>query len=332
MTQAPIDRFREIYLALVGDTCWWSDGAWLRFAAQAAILSPSTPRDTARAIRAMADQLLQHVQWYNALSSPLNLVVAATLVQRNETVETFNAEMTLAARLLHEAGLHLGGASLIKTVLAIHSLGDGAAASKPGMQRISQLYTIMKAKHWWLTGSGDICTCALLAANNGMATVIEGVAEGIYCHLIDHGFNRGHHALIAANILTLANITATSAADRFMALIDLVRARSLSLGPENYDALALLSLLGHDPERIAVRLDMMSAALQTFKPLPFADINFSIAADLVFLELVRLDDNLTAISDPEELECVAQLIRYQSAVSFMMVEVPQEQLLMATGM
>jgi hypothetical protein len=332
MTEAPFDRFRAIYLALDGDTCWWSDGAWLRFAAQAAILSQATPKEIARAIRHMADQLQQHVQWYDALSSPLNLIVAATLVQRNDTVKSFNAEMTSVSQLLSEAGVRLGGAALIRTVLAMHYLGDGAAASEPSVQRIIQLYAIMKEKHWWLTGRGDIFACALLASSDGPVTVIEGKVEAIYSLLLDHGFNRGHHVLIAANILTLAKSTATAAADRFLALIECVHSRSLALWTENYDALALMSLLDHDPERIAVRLDWMTTALQTFKPLPNATINFSIAADLVFLELVRLDDNLCAISDPAALERVEQLIRYQSAVSLMMVDVPKVQLRMVPGM
>lgn len=210
MTQDPYDRFHEIYQNLDGDTYWWSDGAWLRFAAQAAILGSASPGETARAIRDMADQLQQHVQWYNVLSSPLNLVVAAILVQRNETVESFNDEMAVAAGFLREAGLTLGGSSLVKAVLIMHFLGDGAAASKAGAQRVSQVYAIMKRNHWWITGCGDVCACALLAANSGLASVIEGMAEEIYHRLIDHGLNRGHHVLIAANILTLANIPATT--------------------------------------------------------------------------------------------------------------------------
>jgi hypothetical protein len=332
MAKAPFDRFRDIYLALDSDTCWWSDDAWLRFAAQAAILSDATPEDTARAIRSMSDQLQQHAQWYDALSSPLNLIVAAVLVQRKSTVESFNAEMTSVCRLLSEAGVQLGGASLIKTVLAMHYLGNGAAVSETGAQRISQLYAIMKEKHWWLTGSGDVFSCALLASSDGLVSVIEGVVETIYRRLLNHGFNRGHHVLIAANILTLANISATSAADRFLALIDCVHKRSLALWTENYDALALLSLLGHDPERIAVRLDLMATVLQAFKPLPCATINFSLAADLVFLELVRLDDELCAISDPAAIERMEQLIRYQSAISLMMVVVPKVQLRLVRAM
>jgi hypothetical protein len=328
---APFDRFRDIYLALEGDMRSGHDGVWLRFAAQAAILSKASPRETARAIRSMADQIRQHAHWYDALSSPLNLIVAATLVQRNDTVNSFNAEMTSVSRMLSDAGVQLGGAPLIKTVLAMHALANGAPASESGAQRISHLYTIMKERHWWLTGSGDIFSCALLASSEGMATVIEGVVEAIYHRLLDRGFNRGHHVLITANILTLAKTNATTAADRFLALVDCVHDRSLALWTENYDALALLSLLGHDPERIAVRLDLMTTALLGLKPLPGTAIDFSLAADIVFLELVRLDNKLSAIIDPAGVERVDQLIRYQSAVSLMMVDIPRLQLRIVKG-
>jgi hypothetical protein len=200
------------------------------------------------------------------------------------------------------------------------------------VQRVSQIYTIMKRNHWWLTGRGDICVCALLAANNGMPIVIEGMADEIYRRLIDHGFNCEHHVLIAANILTMADIPAMTAVDRFLALIAHVQASAVPSWTENFDSLALLSLLGHGPERITERLNAMTTRLKGFKPLPFAAINFAIAADLVFLELVRLDDDLVEIAEPVELMRMEQLIHYQSAISFLMVDVPQEQILMASGM
>ena len=330
--QDPFDRFRDIYLALDGDACWWSDGAWLRFAAQAAVLSSRTPLDTAQAIRVMADHLKRHAHWYEALSSPLNLVVAATLVRNNESVDTFNAEMTSSFHMLHEAGLSLGGTALIKTVLAMRTLSEGVPMSAEGVQRIRQLYGIMKSKHWWIIGTGDICVCALLASSNGLSPVIAGIAEAIYLRLLDRGFSRGHHVLIAANILSLANSAPTTAADHFLTLIDRVHSLGLALVTENYDALALLSLLGHEPERIAVRLDIMMKAMQALKPLPCAAINVSIAADLVFLEMVRLDGDLHELCDPAAIERKNQLIRYQSAISLMMVDVPQVQLLLAPSM
>src|SRR5580658_4984249 len=104
-----MDRFREIYQALGPGSRWWNDSAWLRFSAQAAVMGTASPIESAQAIEAAAENLYKHAHWYDALASPLNLVVAATLVQTSDSVEAFTADVASASKLLREAGFHLGG-------------------------------------------------------------------------------------------------------------------------------------------------------------------------------------------------------------------------------
>src|SRR5579862_8023439 len=118
-------RFGKIYQALGPGSRWWNDSAWLRFSAQAAVMGTASPSDAARAIEAAAEALYRHAHWYDALASPLNLVVAAILVQTSDTPEAFTAEVPSASLLLREAGFRLSGTPVIKSILTMRVLAGG---------------------------------------------------------------------------------------------------------------------------------------------------------------------------------------------------------------
>ena len=319
---AAVGRFTDIYRALGPGTRWWSDSAWLRFAAQAAIMRTSSPEDTARLIETYAEDLYRHAHWYDALASPVNLVVAATLVQTADTVAAFTAEVGSARQLLHSSGFHVGGSHLITTVLILRVLANGTPATKSIIDRMRQIYLQMQGKHWWLTGRSEVPVCALLAAVDGTPEQLSQAMEATYARLQSHHLTAGHDLLTAARILLLRGCPGSAATDRFLGIADVLASKAQPFFHGDYDGLALLCLLDHTPSDIVQRLNRMAETLADLPPLQFLDVNATIAADLVFLDLVRLDAQMHPFTQPEDQKRVDGLLRLQLAVSLLLVQVP----------
>jgi hypothetical protein len=318
-----MDRFREIYQALGPGSRWWNDSAWLRFSAQAAVMGTLSPIESAKAIETVAQNLYQHAHWYDALASPLNMVVAATLVQTSDSVEAFTADVAPASHLLRVAGFHVSGSLLIKTVLMMRVLAAGANSTAPVIERMHQIYIQMKRKHWWLTGRGEVPVCALLSSITGTPEEISVAVEVIYKRLNDHHqLTAGRDLLTAAYILLLMGLPGTQATGRFIAIDELLLAKSYTMFHCDYLGIALLSLLDHEPDQIVQRLDKMKESLADLAPLQFIDVNSSIAADLVYLDLVGIDSQLHPFSQPDDIQRMKMLIRLQLSASLLLVQVP----------
>jgi hypothetical protein len=317
-----IGRFGKIYQALEPGSRWWNDSAWLRFSAQAAVMGTASPSDSARAIEAAAEALYRHAHWYDALASPLNLVVAATLVQTSDTPEAFTAEVASANRLLRNAGFHIVGSPLIKTILTMRVLAGGTQATAPVVERMHQIYAKMKENHWWLTGRGAVPVCALLASIAGNPEEISLAVDVVYQRLNDLHLRAGRQLLTAAHVLLLSGLPGTQATDRFIAIAKLLLGKSSMILQSDYLGLALLSLLDHEPDQVVGRLGKTMEALADLPPLQFSEVNSSIAADLVFLDLMGVDAQLQPFSEPDDLQRVKSLIRLQLAASLLFVEVP----------
>jgi len=317
-----VDRFSEIYQALGPGTRWWNDSAWLRFAAQAAVAGAKSPIESARAIEDAAELLYQHAHWYDALASPLNLVVAATLVQTSDSVESFIADVAPAGHLMHAAGFRLSGSNLIKTILMMRVLAGGAPASAPIVERMHQIFVEMKKHHWWLTGRGEVPVCALLSSIAGTPGEISIAVEGIYKRLQDHPLIAGRDLLTAAHMLVLRGLPGAQAADRFIAITEILKRKSSAIYHGDYLGIALLGLLDHEPEEIESRIGKMKEALADLAPLQFIDVDSSIAVDLVYLDLVGVDKQLHPFSQPDDLQRVKMLIRLQLSASLLLVQAP----------
>jgi hypothetical protein len=317
----PLARFQELYHALGAETAWWSVNSWLRFAAQAAVMRPASPAETARAIHASAEELSRQARWYEPLASSLNLVVAATMVQTGDTAQAFVGEVHDAHQLLGKAGFHHGGTDRILSILAMRVLSGNKPATAAAADRMHRIYVQMRKHHWWLTGGEDVTSCALLATRSGTPEEIAGVADGVYRLLVDAGFKAGNHLQTAANLLPLTGLDATAASRRFIDLVAAFKATH-SIWREDYDAYALLSLLDHEPERIVAKFSAAFDQLKKLEPDLYEDVDAAVAADLVFLDLARFDRKMRLLSEPAEIERMHDLIRIQRAASLALIDVP----------
>ena len=66
----------------------------------------------------------------------------------------------------------------------------------------------------------------------------------------------------------------------------------------------------------------MTGELSELAPVEFAEVDFNVAADLVFLDLVRFDKHLHPFSGDAALARMYELIRLQRAASLLLVKVP----------
>jgi hypothetical protein len=315
-------RFSGIYSALGPGSRWWNDSAWLRFSAQSAVMRRESPIETARAIESAAERLYQHAHWYDALASPLNLVVAATLVQTSDTVDAFTADVASTSLLLREAGIHLSGSLLIKTILISRVLAGGSPTTKLIIDRMHQIYLQMKKRHWWLTGRGEVPICALLSYLQETPEEIADTVENIYMELNEHHLTSGRDLLTTAHLLVLRGLPGNDTKGRFIAMVELLNEKSSALFPSDYNGIALLSLLDHEPDLILLRLEKMKETLADLAPLQFTEVNFTIAAELAYLDLIGVDRELHPFSHPDDLQRVERLTRLERATSLLLVNVP----------
>jgi hypothetical protein len=237
-------------------------------------------------------------------------------------VDDFIADLESAHRLFRNHGFHISGKHALKTVLVLHVLSHHTPVTETVILRMTSIYAQLKLKHWWLTGGDDVPVCALLASCPGTPEEIVGSAEGAYDLLREKDFLSGHHLRTAANVLTLCGLPAAVATQRFCALAECLRGNLPKLWTDQYDSIVLLCLLDHDPQRVVARIDEVTSKLIGLVPVQFAEVTFSVAVGLVFLDLVRFDPLLRPYADNEGMDHMRALIRTQRAASLLPMHNP----------
>ncbi len=318
----PVDRFRRIAAELGADQAWPVDRAWWRYAAQAAVLRPADPADTANAIRSTLAELRTRCGWSDSIQAPFGQMVAAVLVQIGDTPEAFLDDLVAMRRMLHEAGLPHSNWYELKAVLALRALSDGApVATPPTVRRLRDIFDRMRSYHWWLTGRDDLPTCALLSACPGDPSAIADSAEAIYQELARTGVSKGEQLQAAANILPLAGIEPATITHRYLEVSLAITEAGLPRDETTYPIEAMLALLDHTPSSIAARLASVHDQLVSNDPV-VAATDLSVAADLCFIDLVRMDHHHRLRTAENEVDAVHTLIRRQRALAVVTAEVP----------
>jgi hypothetical protein len=318
----PFQRFRELYQELSGDvTLWVAENAWIRFAAQEAAMCPDSAASTAEAIRAVAAELQAHARWYEALSSPFNQLVAATLVQTGDTVPAFTEEMASAQALFRKHGLHGAGIYEVLAILTLRVVG-GRPVGEAVVERLQRIYQSLKRHHWWLSGDEDLPICALQTTCSGSPEEIAGVADGIYHELLERRHPKGRPLLTAANLLPLAGLPALEISARFQSLMNSFHATYGSVWEDELDASSLLGLLDHQPQVIVERFGDIFGKLSNLSPQMAGEVNFTIACDLAFLDLARFDRAMRPLQGATGEAAMQRLFRTQRAAALALVKMP----------
>jgi hypothetical protein len=302
----PLERYRQLIAALSSSSDAWDDAFWLRFAAQAAVMSPDSPTTLAHRIRDVSDVLQKRSHWYQTLASPARFVIAAMLIQHHLPVATFIAEHARIAALMTEVGLRHGRFhETIAVLILLMSPGHQPAALLE-LERVKAIYDQMKHFHWWLTGPADLPACAALAQCPGSVERMMVRVEDAYQQLHGAGMPTGKRLQTAAHLLPLGGPDLDQTVARYRALAEALGERTGHLSEMHYDPLALLALLEHRPAQVLDRLAAVTGELDLLQPECRGEANLLIASDLTVLDLVRCGQDLQPHSNPQ---AVAHMLR-----------------------
>ena len=279
-------RFAALHQGLSANGDWRDQPAWLRFAAHTAMLCPLEPAETAIRIRTAADRLRRDARWYSDLSSPLRFVVAALLVQDGVDPAQFGEELARDHERFRVAGVRHGGRFETMAIAILRHLARGPIPGEH-IVALKAIYDELKRHHWWLTGPDDLPACACLVGLGHPAAATAAIVERHYQQLQAAGLVRGNHLLICAQLLALGERQPEAAAERFTALVGEFARQGDSLWHEDYDAVALLSLLDQAPALIVERFEELRRGVVRLTPVLVGQADFNLAADLTLLDLVH---------------------------------------------
>jgi hypothetical protein len=325
----PVVRFREILEALRQGPSWWIDDAFLRFAAQASALRPASAEATAAQIRATVDEIRAKAAWCDRLGGAFIYVVAATLVAAGDTVDQLVADVRRMGPSLRTHGFHGVGGCEVTAILVMRVLGEGRSPGATDVARVRAIYDLMRGHHWWLTRRDDLPACALLADRGGSAAEAEALAEGVYQALSARGLQAGDPLQTASLLLPLIDDGVDGVTARYLELMDRFAARWQRLPADDYAAVALLAWLDHDCERIVDRFLELIEEMRAGLPMLSAPVAETITADLVFIDLVRLDRHLRPITDEPAIAVMRTRLRRQRAASLALARIPPSSVVLA---
>ncbi len=299
----PLDRFLAIFPILKKDHAW--QGSWLRFAAQAAVSAPGEPRDVAAAILRMADALRADTSWLDALHSPLRYLVAAMLVQAGDSAVAFEAELVRTRSLFRQVGIVHGGIYEVMAILLMRAAADRDPIAMEQVERLRAIYLQLKRHHWWLTSAHDLPTCALLIGLQGTPEEVGRQVEEHYRLLSNDGFSTGVQLQQAAHILPLLRLPAPQAVHRYGELARRFAKHGSPPWRQDYEAIAMLSLLDQDVETITALCLTIYDRLKGIRPVLHHEVLIDLAANLTFLDLIHQRQRLLdpATNNPGGCSC-----------------------------
>jgi hypothetical protein len=282
----PFDRFLAICSVLERDRS--GQGAWLRFAAQAAVAAPGDPGEIAGTILSTAATLRAAANWLDPMHTPLRYLVAAMLVQAGDSVPAFEAELARARTIFRQAGIVHGGVYEIMAILLLRTAADGKPIDLEQVGRLRAIYHQLKRHHWWLTGAHDLPTCAMLLGLEGTPEEVGRTVEEVYHLLSIDGFSTGVQLLQAAHVLPLLRLPAQQAVHRYGALAHRFAMHGTPPWQQDYEAIAILSLLDQDVETITDSCLANYRKLSGIHPVLHHEVLIDLAANLAFLDLIHM--------------------------------------------
>lgn len=308
----PHQRFTDIFEALNAERGWFSDPSPLRFAAVAALTCAGEPDAVARGIRAIADQLKERAGWFGELNGSLRFIVAAMLLQNDDSASDFMAAVERVRSLFRKARLKRGGSYEAMSTLILR--GPTKQDVRPAdVERFKAIYEEMKKHHWWITNVDDFPACAMLSKQDASPDAIGQEIEAIYQELHSVGFKKGNPLQTAANLLYLAKAKPQTIASRYFALAEAFRAESTRIWQSEYDELAILAFLKQPASEIVDHVLRTQALIRALKPRPDRSLAFNLASSVTFVDLIQADRESKGVTDAKAMLDMQAIINAQQA-------------------
>lgn len=275
------DRYLEVFESLRRSKRWGTDVNILRFAALGlASMDVAHLRDPGGQLEAVADELKRRSGLFSPVRSVVRYVLAAMILRRGLKPAdvlrwTAAAKVGLKERGVKRSSMHLTLAAFLMAVR------QGGTVPRERFDRMREILARWREDHPFLTGADDYAMAALHAWRDESPDEIGHRVERVYKALHRAGLRRGNALQLASHVVCLSDRSAAECARRFEAVRSAFRSRGERIGTRRYDEVALLSLAGDAPGKIATRVLGFRDRLREARPRPSSEIAFGIACGLV---------------------------------------------------
>lgn len=312
----PLARFFELEAAFEADRSLLGDMVPLRLVAANLVLCPGEPTAVAAEVRAMSEQLRERLPFFTQVGPPIQLLIAAVLLQRGDEPAAFFAELERVRGIMR--GLRMRRMEIYETVaiLALRIRGGLEPIREAQIERLRDIYEQMKRHHWLLTGPEDYPACAFLAGQDRSPETIAARANAIYEGLRERArLWRGDPLQTASNMLALSPLEPEELVERFATLAEQFAAAGVKVRQGEYDEVAVLCFLARPAARIVETV--VGYTEQIRERLSWANraTAFGLAANLAFVRLVGNDPELGALADAKTLLDMQTVIAARQAAA-----------------
>lgn len=312
----PLARFFELEAAFDTERGFLGDHVPLRLVAANLVLSPGDPAEIAAQVRALTEQLRERLAFFSQVSSAIQLLAAAVILQRGDRPEALLAEVERVRAMMRELGMRRMEVYEFVAILAMRIRNGLAPIEQPQVQRLRDIYTHMKGHHWFLTGPEDYPACAFLAGQARSPQDIAARAHAVYEGLRTRANAwRGDPLQTASNMLVLSPLEPDELVDRFVTLATELDAAGVRIRQDEYDEVAVLCFLAQPSTRIVEAVVDYTAQIRERLRWANKATAFGLASNLAFVRLLGNDPELGALADAKALLDMQTIIAARQAAA-----------------
>jgi hypothetical protein len=312
----PLERFFELEAAFDADRGFLGDHVPLRLVAANLVLSPGGATEIATSVRALTERLRQGLEWFSQVSSSIQLLAAAIVLQRGDDPEALLDEFRRVREMMRDIGMRRAEVYEFVAILSMRIRGGLAPIELAQVQRLHDIYTQMKRHHWFLTGPEDYPACAFLTGQDRSPEDIAARANAIFEGLRTRaGAWRGDPLQTASNMLALSPLEPDELVDRFVTLAIAFDSAGIRVRQGEYDEVAVLCFLAQPAERIVDAVVEYTAKIRERLRWANKATAFGLAANLAFVRLLGNDPELGALADAKTLLDMQTIIAARQAAA-----------------
>jgi len=312
----PLQRFLTLAEAIATKKRWFHGWSMLRFAALGLQTVPGDPVELVERLERVVKELDDNFSWLSSIGKDLRFCLAAAILRHGGNGVEFAQTLGTARTWFREAKL---SRSEIHEALATIVLIDASADGRPTRDqvfRLAEVHQGMRRLSRFFTHTDDYPAAALLAQRGDDLGTIEKRLGSLYENLRQLRFKSGNDLQLATHLLYFADVEDQVIASRFHALYKAFANEGLHMHRGDYDEIASLSLLDHDPSAIVQRvLSDRETLRERLRPKPSKQEGFTFASTTTFLTFAVRNRKLHIINDAVNLAQVISLIQAQQAAA-----------------
>lgn len=314
----PLARFFELEAAFDAERGFLGDHVPLRLVAANLVLSSGDPTTIASSVRATAEELRQALRAFSSVSQPIQILIAAVLLQRGDHPAAFLAEVERVRGLMRNHKMRRVEIFETVAILALRIRNALAPITEEQVGRMRDIYEEMKRHHWLLTGPDDYPACAFLAGQPGSPEDAANRANAIYEGLRKQvRLWRGDPLQTASNMLALSPLDPAELVDRFQTLAIGFDEAGYRIRIGEYDEVAMLCFLARPAAKIVETVTGYAGVIRDRLRWATKPIGFGLASNLAFVRLVGNDRELGTLADAKTLLDMQTVIAARQAAAAM---------------